>query len=160
MTKLFRKTRLIFVLFAVLLIFLYTHSQQIKQRDPQVELRQIANFTFTVPVELMNLHPDIIEGMVLINVKKKAGGRDLIASVEKKFQIVNGSFKKDLVLAFSASPGQRPDLARFWDATLFLRTKDSDQFRHALSLTANPPYEADRSKPFSINDYGDIKLGK
>ncbi len=61
------------------------------------------------------------------------------------------------MLAFRALPGKRPDLAKYWEATLFLRTKGSDQFEHALSLTANPPYEADRSKPFSISDYGNIK---
>ena len=156
MTKLSRKTRVILVLLAVPSIFLYLHSQQIKQTQTQVELKQIAHFTFTVPVELINLHPDIVEGKVEIKIKD-ARARDLIASSEKNFQIVNGNFKKNLVLAFRALPGQRPDLAGFWTATLFLRTKDSDQFIHALSLTANPPYDADRSKPFSLDDHGDIK---
>ncbi len=144
------------VLLAVPSIFLYTHSQQIKQKQPQVELRQIAHFTFTVPVELINLHPEIVEGKVKIEIMD-ARAEVLIALSEKKFQIVNGNFKKNLVLAFKALPGQRPDLARFWTANLFLRKKDSDQFTHALSFTANPPYEADRSKPFSISDYGNIK---
>ena len=157
MTKLSRKTMVVLVLLAVPSIFLYSHSQQIKQTQPQVELKQVAHFTFMVPVELINLHPDIVEGKVRITVKKETTPRDLIASSEKIFQIVNGNFKENLVLAFRALPGQRPDLGRFWDATLFLRTKDSDQFIHALSLTAKPPYEADRSKPFSLSDYGDIK---
>jgi len=81
----------------------------------------------------------------------------LIASSEKKFRIVKGNFKGNIVLAFRALPGKRPDLAKFWTANLFLRTKGSDQFEHALSLTANPPYEADRDKPFNPSDYGNIK---
>jgi hypothetical protein len=60
MTKLFRKTRVILVLLAVSSIFLYSHPQQIKKEQTQVELRQIAHFRFTVPVELINLHPDIV----------------------------------------------------------------------------------------------------
>lgn len=156
MTKLSIKTRVILVLLAVSLIFIYGHSQQIKQKQTQIELRQIAQFTFTVPVELINLHPDIVEGKVKVEVKD-ARATVLIASAEKKFRIVNGNFKGNLVLAFRALPGKRPDLAGFWGATLFLRTKDSDQFEHALSLTANPPYEADRSKPFCISDSGNIK---
>ena len=156
MTKLSRKTRVVLVLLAVPSILLYTHSQQIKQTQTQVELKQIAHFTFMVPVELINLHPDIVEGKVEIKIQT-ARATGLIASSEKKFQIVNGNFKKNLVLAFRALPGQKPDLAGFWSASLFLRTKDSDQFIHALSLTANPPYEADRSKPFSISDSGNIK---
>lgn len=156
MTKLSKKTRVVLVLLAVLSIVLYTHSQQIKQTQTQVELRQIAHFTFTVPVELINLHPDIVEGKVKIEFMD-ARAEVLIASSEKKFQIVNGNFKNNLVLAFRALPGQRPDLARFWTANIWLRTKDSNQFKHALSLTANPPYEADRSKPFNISDYGNIK---
>ncbi len=156
MTKLTRKTRVVLVLLAVPSIFLYTHSQQIKQKKTQVELRQIAHFTFTVPVELINLHPEIVEGKVKIEIMD-ARAEVLIALSEKKFQIVNGNFNNNLVLAFRSLPGQRPDLARFWTANLFLRKKDSDQFTHALSFTANPPYEADRSKPFSISDYGNIK---
>ena len=156
MTKLSRKTMVVLMLLAVPSIFLYSHSQQIKQTLPQIELKQVAHFTFMVPVELINLHPDIVEGKVLIRIQT-ARATDLIASAEKKFWIVEGKFKENIVLAFRASPGERPDLARFWDATLFLRTKDSDQFIHALSLTAKPPYEADRSKPFSISDYGNIK---
>lgn len=156
MTKLSGITRVVLVLLAVPSIFLYTHSQQIKQTQTQVELRQIAPFTFTVPVELINLHPEIVEGKVKIEIMD-ARAEVLIALSEKKFQIVNGNFKNNLVLAFRALRGQRPDLARFWTANLFLRKKDSDQFTHALSFTANPPYEADRSKPFSISDYGNIK---
>ncbi len=156
MTKLSRKTRVVLVLLAVASIVLYAHSQQIKQTQTQVELRQIAPFTFTVPVELINLHPDIVEGKVKIEFMDRRA-EVLIASSEKKFQIVNGNFKKNLVLAFRALPGQKPDLAGFWSADLFLRTKDSDNFDHSLSLTANPPYEADRSKPFSISDFGNIK---
>ena len=156
MTKLSRKTRVVLVLLAVLSIALYTHSQQIKKTQTQVELRQIAHFTFSVPVELINLHPEIVEGKVKIEIMD-ARAEVLIALSEKKFQIVNGNFKNNLVLAFRALRGQRPDLARFWTANLFLRKKDSDQFTHALSFTANPPYEADRSKPFSISDYGNIK---
>jgi hypothetical protein len=156
MTKLSIKTRVILVLLAVPSISLYMHSQQIQQKQTQVELRQIAHFTFTVPVDLINLHPDIVEGKVEIRVKD-ARATDLIASSEKRFRIVKGNFKGNLVLAFRALPGKRPDLAGFWEATLFLRTKDSDQFRHALSLTAKPPYEADRSKPFNPSDYGNIK---
>ena len=155
MTKLSRKTRVVLVLLGVPSIFLYTHSQQIKQTQTQVELRQIAHFTFTVPVELINLHPDIVEGKVKIEFMD-ARAEVLIASSEKKFQIVNGNFKNNLVLAFRALPGQRPDLAKFWTANLFLRTKDSDQFEHALSLTAKPPYEADRSKPFCLYDSGNF----
>ncbi len=156
MTKLSRKTRVVLVLLAVASIVLYAHSQQIKQTQTQVELRQIAHFTFTVPVELINLHPDIVEGKVKIEFMDRRA-EVLIASSEKKFLIVNGNFVKNLVLAFRALPGQRPDLAKFWTANLFLRTKDSDQFKHSLSLTANPPYEADRSKPFRSSDYGNIK---
>jgi hypothetical protein len=155
MTKLSRKTRVILVLLAVPLIFLYSHSQQIKQKETQVEPRQIAHFTFTVPIELINLHPDIVEGKVIIEVKD-ARASDLIASSEKKFRIVKGNTKGNLVLAFRALPGQRPDRAGYWTATLFLRTNDSDQFEHSLSLTANPPYEADRSKPFCLYDSGNF----
>jgi hypothetical protein len=146
----------ILVLLAVPLIFLYAHSQQIKKEQPQVEMRQIAHFTFTVPVELINLHPDIVEGKVIIWVRD-ARATDLIAQSEKKFRIVKGNFKGNLVFAFRALPGKRPDLAGYWQATLFLRTKDSDQFRDALALTAKPPYEADRSEPFKPYDSGNIK---
>jgi len=156
MTKLSRKTRVVLVLLAVPSILLYTHSQQIQKTQTQVELRQIAHFTFTVPIELINLHPDIVEGKVKIEFMDRRA-EVLIASSEKKFQIVNGNFKKNLVLAFRALPGQRPDIAKSWQASLFLRTKDSDQFRAALSLTANPPYMADRSKPFRWDDSGNIK---
>ncbi len=156
MTKLSRKTRVVLVLLAVPSILLYTHSQQIQKTQTQVELRQIAHFTFTVPIELINLHPDIVEGMMRIEFLDRRA-EVLIASSEKKFQIVNGNFNKNLVLAFRALPGQRPDLAKFWTANLFLRTKDSDQFKHSLSLTANPPYEADRSEPFRSSDYGNVK---
>jgi hypothetical protein len=69
MTKLSIKTRVILVLLAVPSISLYMHSQQIQQKQTQVELRQIAHFTFTVPVDLINLHPDIVEGKVEIRVK-------------------------------------------------------------------------------------------
>jgi hypothetical protein len=156
MTKLSRKTRVILVLLTVLSISLYMHSQQIKQKQTQVELRKIAHFTFTVPVELINLHPDIVEGKVMIWVRD-ARATDMIASAEKKFRIVKGNFKGNLVLAFRALPGKRPDVAGHWTATLFLRTKDSDQFREALALTAKPPYEADRSEPFKPYDSGNIK---
>ena len=156
MTKLSVKTRVILVLLAVSLIFLYAHSQQIKKTQPQVELRQIAHFRFTVPVELINLHPDIVEGKVEIRMEDRRA-TVLIASAEKKFRIEKGNCKGNLVLAFRALPGKRPDLAKFWTANLFLRTKGSDQFEHALSLTANPPYEADRDKPFNPSDYGNIK---
>jgi hypothetical protein len=156
MTKLSRKTRVILVLLVVASISLYTYSQQIKQKQTQVEPRKIAHFTFKVPIELINLHPDIVEGKVLIRVRDPRA-TDLIASVEKKFRIVKGNYKGNLVFAFRASPGQRPDLAGFWSADLLLRTKDSEEFKHAQDLTAIPPYEADRSKPFTIYDYGDIK---
>ena len=156
MTKLSRKTRVVLVLLAVPSILLYTHSQQIQKTQTQVELRRIAHFTFTVPVELINLHPDIVEGKVKIEFMDRRA-EVLIASSEKKFQIVNGNFNKNLVLAFRALPGQRPDLAKFWTANLFLRTKDSDRFTHSLSLTANPPYEGDRSEPFRSSDYGNVK---
>jgi hypothetical protein len=156
MTKLLRKTRVILVLLVVPSIFLFAHSQQVKKTQAQVELRQIAHFTFKVPIELINLHPDIVEGKVLIRIKD-ARATVLIAQSEKKFKIVKGNFKGNLVLAFRALPGKRPDLAGHWNADLFLRTKDSDQFKHALSLTANPPYEADRSKPFNPTDSGNIK---
>jgi hypothetical protein len=155
MTKFFRKTRVILVLLAVSSIFLYSHPQQIKKEQTQVELRQIAHFRFTVPVELINLHPDIVEGKVKIEVKD-ARATDLIASSEKKFRIVKGNYKGNVVFAFRALPGKRPDVAGYWTATLFLRTTDSDQFEHSLSLTANRPYEADRSKPFSISDSGNF----
>lgn len=156
MTKLSRKTRVILVLLTVLSISLYMYSQQIKQKETQVELRKIAHFTFTVPVELINLHPDIVEGKVLIRVTD-ARASDLIASAEKIFRIKRGNFKGNIVLAFRALPGKRPDVAGYWTADLYLRAKDSDQFKHALSLTANPPYEADRSKPFKPSDSGNIK---
>jgi hypothetical protein len=155
MTKFFRKTRVILVLLAVSSIFLYSHPQQIKKEQTQVELRQIAHFRFTVPVELINLHPDIVEGKVKIEVKD-ARATDLIASSEKKFRIVKGNYKGNVVFAFRALPGKRPDVAGYWTATLFLRTTDSDLFDHSLSLTANRPYEADRSKPFSISDSGNF----
>jgi hypothetical protein len=87
---------------------------------------------------------------------KDARATDLIASSEKKFRIVKGNYKGNVVFAFRALPGKRPDVAGYWTATLFLRTTDSDQFEHSLSLTANRPYEADRSKPFSISDSGNF----
>ena len=155
MTKLFRKTRAILVLIAVSSIFLSAYSQQIKKQQTQVELRQIAHFRFTVPVELINLHPDIVEGKVIIEVKDPYA-RDLIASSEKKFRIVKGNYKGNIVFAFRALPGQRPDRAGWWTATLFLRTRDSDTFEHSLGLTANRPYEADRSKPFCLYDSGNF----
>ena len=156
MTKLSRKTRVILALLAVASISLYTYSQQIKKEQTQVELRKIAHFRFTVPVELINLHPDIVEGKVEIRMEDRRA-KVLIASAEKKFRIVKGNFKGNIVLAFRALPGKRPDLAKFWTANLLLRTNDSDQFEPCLSLTANPPYEADRDKPFNSSDYGNIK---
>ncbi len=156
MTKLSVKTRVILVLLAVPFIFLNTHSQQIKKEQAQVEPRKVAHFTFTVPVELINLHPDIVEGKVVIMVKD-ARATVLVAQSEKKFRIKKGNFKGNLVLAFRALPGKKPDLAGYWNADLYLRTTDSDQFKHALSLTAKPPYEADRTKPFKPSDSGGIK---
>lgn len=114
------------------------------------------HYSFTIPVELNNLHPDIVEGKINIRVFNHDKSIT-IASKEKIFPIINGSYIKTLNLYLYAKSGINPQLAKHWKVILFLRIKGKNSFKHAPYVFGGPnAYKKDPGKPYICYDDGTI----
>ncbi|HWR01630.1 MAG TPA: hypothetical protein VN371_07165 [Chlorobaculum sp.] len=89
----------------------------------QTAIAVAEDFTFIIPVQITNLHPDITKGRVSVWVTKfksaspvdpvKCGGI-------QEFDIVGGNYNNSLTMKFNAPAGSNPADAHYWSCNMDL----------------------------------------
>lgn len=82
------------------------------------------DFTFDVPVRVINLHPDIRSVKVVCSVSNTASpfGGVNIGQGQTEFPLMDGSYSGTAAIRFNANTGIDPGRARSWGCSLrFLR---------------------------------------
>ena len=81
------------------------------------------DFTFTVPVELSNLPPEINAGTAFCELIIKETGRATMTAGNRGrgFAIAGGAYRGELTIAFNANPGIEPARVTHYKCYLVLR---------------------------------------
>jgi hypothetical protein len=77
---------------------------------------QAEDFTFSIPVELSNMHPDVHTGRIYCRVKDE--GRHEVASGGANFRLSGGSYHGVVTVAFDGSDPSRVVNAHSYTCTL------------------------------------------
>ena len=120
------------------------------------------DFTFVVPVRLVDMHSDIVEGKVECAVSQNrespwAGPE--VGRESTTFAISGGRYRGDVTVVINAANERIRSLARTWGCALYLKARGDRGFFPAGQFAGQGPaprYDRDRSAPYRTQDTGDL----
>ncbi len=151
------------VVFLILLIYspmgVSGQIPKIKKAPKRIFLKSTGNqFTFKVPVDVRNLHPDIVKIRIALKVEDKFG--KVLKWPQKDFSIIKNMFKETVVFSFNLLNVDITDTIK-WTAYISFQTKYTPNGYTAYSILENKnstKYGIDRTKPLREDDQGSVKL--
>jgi hypothetical protein len=106
------------------------------------------DFTFNVPVDIKNLHPDLKKGAINCTIHNKS--KQWIGQSEKYFDIINGSYSGTVVVKFNTTPPSNNVNAYYWACALYLPPGIVPNLGNYFACDVTKPdgpYSRDTSKP-------------
>jgi hypothetical protein len=123
-----------------------------------VSISYAEDFTYNVPVEINNLHPDLKVGQISCSLINKTS--EMIGKGSANFDIVNGNYSGTVVVKFNTSIPSNNVNAYKWACALYLSKNylptPNDIARDVTKIGG--PYPRDTSKPFKDYTEGMIPV--